>query len=671
MGTEKQNISDSKALIFKDILQIIQFFLNLFKAQLGVPENAATSFKLIGKQSTGSRYIYELTVEDDGKQDSRRMSVGTLGEDSGSKSKCYDVIYDDHIVVKIPPIPTTDFAKYIKSINADRLIANRLAPKECIVPGVSVILKRVHNFPDRANLTPMELEERYVKLLQIQPSVQEYLKIGDAFVFFMDLAEYFMFSDVLDKMHEGDDEKILEEITNHFCNIQEFEGRYGPANESLCYDIKNIYQDYESDVKSLQASSNVSQSVVHYKLHEWFSIHMVNQEVVENEKELPTQFVSALNSLIKNKLDENKDTVETYREVIKSYVYSKKFRTDKPQMMGIITNILELLAWLGERKVAMRDLKPDNLLVIGDKSKYPTFLKSSAQFKMGLIDVETAAVIEAKDGEQIKQPQIGGTPFFATPSHLLKNKYLKATFEDLPSILHYQDWYAAIVMIYYVVTGERLFIQTAKLFPGIKKKLKETVKNKKPLPEAIANLSGIFWRSATHEFKLKTDKQKRLLASLEIAIPINAVKMLRKAIFKEIENISQKIKHTVIYQKKFKGDKNHQYLLQSDYNQISQLKTKWENKTAAPKATPEDRAEVIKFLQGLMKLKLQSEQQEVILELLKKSKPKISAHALMKLMFNIVLQSMYKDEWEPFWAADSTVDNSQSDDESLYGVTIL
>ena len=117
------------------------------------------------------------------------MSVGTLGEDSGSKSKCYDVIYDDHIVVKIPPIPTTDFSKYIRSINADRLIVNRLAPKECIVPGVSVILKRIHDFPDRDNLSPKELEERYVKLLQIQPSIQEYLKIGDAFVFFMDFLE--------------------------------------------------------------------------------------------------------------------------------------------------------------------------------------------------------------------------------------------------------------------------------------------------------------------------------------------------------------------------------------------------------------------------------------------------------------------------------------------------
>jgi serine/threonine protein kinase len=398
---------------------------------------------------------------------------------------------------------------------------------------------------------------------------------------------------------------------------------------------------------------------------------MVNQEVVENEKDLPTKFVSALNNLVKNKLDENKDTVETYREVIKSHVYNKKFRTNKPQMMGIITNILELLAWLGERKVAMRDLKPDNLLVIGDKSKYPTFLKSSSQFKMGLIDVETAAVIEAEEGEQIKQPQIGGTPFFATPSHLLKNKYLKATFEDLPGILHYQDWYAAIVMIYYVVTGERLFIQTAKLFPGIKKKVKAAIKNKETFPKIVEDLSRIFWRSATHEFKLKTDKKKMLLEAVEIAIPKNAVKMLGKDILKEIEKLSQKIKHIVSSQNKFKGDKNHQYLLQSDYNRISQLKTKWENETAVPKATPEDRAEVTKFLQGLMKLKLQSEQQELILELLKKHKPTISAHALMKLMFNIVLESMYKDEWGPFSAADSTGDNSQGDDESLYGVTIL
>ncbi len=670
METQKKAADTGKAKTFADILNIIQFFLRLFKAQLGAPENATSNFKLVSTQTTGSRYIYEITVEHDDKLESRRMSVGPLGEDSGSKSKCYYVIYDDHIVVKIPPIPITNFTKYIKSINADRLIVNQLSPKECIVPGVSVILNRIQSFPDRANLTARTLEERYIKLLELQSGLQEYLKIGDAFVFFMDLSEYFMFSDILDKMHKDNHQKTIDEITNHFSNIQEFERRYGPENESVCYDIKNIYLDYESEVKRLFVQSTVSSSVLLYKIHEWFSLHLSKRKVAENDKDLTTDFVEELNSLIKNKLENNKETVKDYRKLIQSHIHKKIFRTNKPQMAGIITNILELLAWVGEKKVAMRDLKPDNLLVIGDKSKYPVFLKSSEEFNMGLIDVETAVVIEADNDKPIKQPQIGGTPFFATPSHLLKNDYLLSTFNDLPRILHLQDWYAAIVMIYNVVTGERLFVQTAKLFPGIKMKLKTAIKKKKPLTEIIPTLSRIFWRSALNEFKLKTKKNGTLLESVDVIVPENATKMLKNEILGEIEKITKTIHNLVLSQKIFKGDKNHQHLLQADYNQISQLKTKWENADAGPKTSPQNPEEIIRLLQNLMKLKLQSEQQESIVHLLTRPEPSLSVHSLLKLMFNIVLQAMYKEEWGPFSSGDTGIEY-KIDDESQYGVTIL
>ena len=39
----------------------------------------------------------------------RRMTIGPLGEESGSKSKCYYVIYDIHMVVKIPVRPIARF----------------------------------------------------------------------------------------------------------------------------------------------------------------------------------------------------------------------------------------------------------------------------------------------------------------------------------------------------------------------------------------------------------------------------------------------------------------------------------------------------------------------------------------------------------------------------------
>ena len=59
----------------------------------------------------------------------RRMTIGPLGEESGSKSKCYYVIYDVHMVVKIPAKPVTDFEQYIESIKKEVQIVNKLIPK--------------------------------------------------------------------------------------------------------------------------------------------------------------------------------------------------------------------------------------------------------------------------------------------------------------------------------------------------------------------------------------------------------------------------------------------------------------------------------------------------------------------------------------------------------------
>ncbi|MBI4738866.1 hypothetical protein HY772_04855 [Candidatus Woesearchaeota archaeon] len=132
------------------------------------------------------------------------------------------------------------------------------------------------------------------------------------------------------------------------------------------------------------------------------------------------------------------------------------FARNKNQLTSIIINMLELLAWLAERQVAMRDLKPDNLLVAGERSQYPRFLLHPDQFSIGLIDVETAVYYGMDEGG-VKQPQLGGTPFYATPSHLIKNDWLKEIFGDLPAVLHLQDWQATVAIIYKVVTGLTLF----------------------------------------------------------------------------------------------------------------------------------------------------------------------------------------------------------------------
>jgi len=129
----------------------------------------------------------------------------------------------------------------------------------------------------------------------------------------------------------------------------------------------------------------------------------------------------------------------------------------------------------------MRDFKPDNILVTGDPEKNPNFLSSSDEYQLGLIDVETAVLYENPGDDKIEQPQLGGTPLFATPSQLFKNTVLQEVYGDVSTILYLQDWYAAIVMIYLVVTGERLFEKTAMRLPAIIRVIEKEQKAKDPV----------------------------------------------------------------------------------------------------------------------------------------------------------------------------------------------
>ena len=112
--------------------QIAQFFLSVFKAQKGVDPSAEATFRPVDSRRPDNNFIYELRVKCDDDWASRRMTIGPIGEDSGSRSTCYYVIYDDHLVIKISPTPLTDFDRYLQSINRDNAVGRKTGP-----PGVS------------------------------------------------------------------------------------------------------------------------------------------------------------------------------------------------------------------------------------------------------------------------------------------------------------------------------------------------------------------------------------------------------------------------------------------------------------------------------------------------------------------------------------------------------
>ena len=121
----------------------------------------------------------------------RRMTIGPIGEETGSRSKCFYVIYDYHIVIKIHPTPIDDLNKYTEILKKERTVVRQLAMRECIVPGASVVLKLIQRFSRRADLALEGGEDDYMKLLNIFSELQKYLRIGDTFAFFMDLSKYY------------------------------------------------------------------------------------------------------------------------------------------------------------------------------------------------------------------------------------------------------------------------------------------------------------------------------------------------------------------------------------------------------------------------------------------------------------------------------------------------
>ncbi len=643
METENAPISDNS-----DIVNVAEFCLSLYKLQFNAPKSAPSKIIPVNPRTKGPDYIYELHVylESENKCASRRMTIATLGEGSGSKSKCFKVIYDNLMVVKIPPSPITDFDEYIGSVRAETRIAVQLAPKiEFVAPGVTAILRKIHIFPDGAALSPVELEKKYVEWLKENPEFQEYLKIKNAFVFFMDLSRYSFLSQVVDAIHnrEAFKRRIREEIIgshNLLWDILGFEGKYGSENLSICFDMNRIYSDYEMKIRTLTKTHRHFVSA--YEKQKWFLVYLAQNKVKE-EDSLPSGFISDLNLLLGNIIKDNQKNISAYKKAIWDYISKTTFIQNRTKISGIITNIISLLASLRERGVAIRDLKPDNLFVVGDSER------PAKDYSLGLIDFETAVKFRSPDMDKtrlkIEQPLLAGTPSYSTPSHLFKNKLLEDVFDDLSRILCLQDWQASVGMIYNIVTGECLFKKTRKVLPKITNAARKAVIKKQSLTDVFKKGSRIFWKNAVNEFREKTGTNAEILKAVEVAIPENAQKILLQDVVDEKNNIAEAIRKYVASQVVFRNKKNRQNLFQSSVHEISRYREKWEKGDNIPETSEKVRVKIITLLRDLEHLKLQAQVQDERIKLLEQAVPKMSAHELLEIMLNTVLNAMYNEEW--------------------------
>jgi len=650
---------------------IINYFLNLFRIQIGADPGASMKTKTLSDNASGPNTVYELRIKHRGEWMRRRMSIGPLGEEAGSKSKCFYVIYDVHLVVKIPVKPISEFEYYIESIKKEGQIVDKLAPKECIVPRVSAILSLIHKLPESGHLPADQFEEKHVDWLRRNTDYQQYLKIKNTFVFFMDFSKYYFLGHIVDNLHDVKDamaEEMIENAETIFDN-QKFRGRYGKAKESIGIEIRQVYNHCQAAIRQFLTDSGVSSNTSMFRIQNWFVTHLAGKAVSVKEAGLSENLVKELNLVIELHFSKHLEAVTAYRDTITEYVHKIRFEQNKPQMAGIITNLLDLLAWLRTKRIAMRDLKPDNLLVAGDPAKYPLFLMNADEYELGIIDVETAVDFEKSKYRRVKQPLLGGTPFYATPSHFFSNAVLSDAFHNLAKILHLQDWYATLVMIFKNVTGELMFEHTARLFADIRNKIKFGQMEGMPETEIVADVSRAFWRSALLEFQTKMNQKEHQLKSIFFAIPDTSKQMFKKVLSKDIVTTTEKIKRCISKQTVFESPQSQQRLLDSSPAKIDQLRAEFENKVNSMRNASRDHSGTIVLLKYLRTLKLHAEQQKQLLKRLEQQASKISAYTLLGFMFNNLYKSMFREEW---WVKSAAAENfSDADvDEATLQVTI-
>ena len=263
-----------------DFSDVESLFLSLYKRKLGAPASAPAEIEKAPRKDGWPGQVLNLKVLHEGKWQSRRMSLAPIGEGTGSKSQCFYVIFDTHMVIKIPPAPITDFDEYIARVQAETEIVQRLAPRVCVIPNLAVILSRIHRFPDAEDIPPSQLEDRYLRWLRKFPENQRYLTIGGSYVFFMDLARYYFLSHVVDSFHAveaGLNEEVRADV-DVLSDLALFEGKYGPRGGELWPALHKTYETFRDQLEGAIAQTSEPVSLSEWNMKEFYLGFMAGRD---------------------------------------------------------------------------------------------------------------------------------------------------------------------------------------------------------------------------------------------------------------------------------------------------------------------------------------------------------------------------------------------------------
>jgi len=582
---------------------VLELFVQLFKAQVGAVPDASAEIVLVETRPTCPNDTYEMRVKTGKEWASRRMSIGLLGQGGGSRSKCFYVIYDSHMVLKIPTKTIPDFSVYREKIKAEARIVERLYPRECIVPRIGVILKAVHPMAAWDKLSEDAQEDKYVHLMEVQPDYQSYLKIGSSFAFFMDLSRHFFLSTTLEEIHRGDQRIVTEALKQQelLWDQHGFVCRYGEDAGAVCHDLQDAYYRCEGRLRRIVDEAQIIEDIPTFQLKQWFLTHLSGEKVDAGSEDLPEELVDRVNRLLYKVIRENHQHVEQYRESVQSYIKEMRFSQHRIQLENLASNTLNLLAWIDEKDLAMRDLKPENLFVAGQPEAYPVFLNDRRKFSIGLIDVETAVVM--------------------------------------------QDWYATIAIIYKIIAGRNLFSSTAMLFPELVKQIRMLDPAGPEMDREMALINQMFWSRSKSEFEKRLDMHKDIFERVEIIVPRSMVSKIVKALHSGCDAITSTLAKTVSQQSIFSGREKCQYLLDASVEKIGLMKKKLTREKSNGNQRSLQREKALEVLGRIEDMKMRLQRKLEAAAALKTMVGTISADQLLEAMFQQVYQNMYLPHW--------------------------
>ena len=605
-------------------------FLDLFKMRLGAPASAQAKIEKRPQKHSGPGQVLNLKVLHEDRWAERRMTLAPIGEGTSSKSQCFYVIFDTHMVVKIPPTPITDFEDYITRVQAEAKIMERLSPRICVIPNLAVILGRIHPFPDADSITPARLEDRYIRWLRRFPENQRFLTIGGTFVFFMDLARYYFLSHVAANFHsrEAGLAKEIKADIDILSDLSLFEGKYGPRGGALWPPFHKAYESFRKELNRAIAQTDEPVSLSDWDIKKLYLASMAGREPDLAKLNVSVGFKRLLVNWLEQTAKSSTTLKQRYQQMLNHYTDRRLFNRCRPLMGNMVTNLLALLAYIDDKKIGLRDLKPDNLLVAGNPDDYPHFLISAPKYVIGLIDLETAVDFGNGGTDAIPQPQRGGSPLYCTPSHFFANVLLQKVYSDLPLVFHMQDWYAMIAIIFDVVTGDHLFKNTAYQVPGMMKSIIRTDAKKGNLKKKLLHFNRQFQENAASETRKKIQLHAERLRSVSAHIPEKIQQRLAEHNKSELRTTRQQLRQILDSQATFNKGNNRQHLEKSSVADLKKVRSGYKNRAGSEK--------LVSRFDKLIRIKQRAKTLAVNGHLLAGSYPRVTIDRLLEMMFALV-----------------------------------